>query len=85
MLIPCMHSRAHLGVHGITLAPIFAALTLGRRPSFLLDLKEWSVGMRAPRHAMAFDACRTSEFLVVDEDHGGYRSSREPKKYGNAA
>jgi hypothetical protein len=61
----------HFGVNGTTLALIPTMLTLRRRPTFLLHLEEWAVGVRTTRDAMTFDARRARELLVVDENHDG--------------
>jgi hypothetical protein len=58
-------------VNGTALALIPTMLTLRRRPTFLLHLEERAIGVRTSRDAMAFDACRAGEFLVVDENHDG--------------
>ena len=41
--------------------------------TFLLNLEEGSIGVRAPGHPVTLDARRAGKLLVVDEHHRGER------------
>lgn len=52
------------------LSPVSAIFALRSRSSLLFNFEQGSIGVSTGGYSMPFDACRTGEFLLIDEDHG---------------